>query len=90
MAKCSVADLPGLGPKSAQALQQIGVETVEEFRRADAFELYRQLKSADPSTSLNFLYAMLGAQQNCRWQTIKREQKTSILLRLEQMGLAPK
>lgn len=90
MANHELTQLPGLGPKSTSALAQIGVSCAAEFLHADAFELYRQLKARDASTSLNFLYAMLGAQQNCAWQSVKREQKTAILLRLEQMGLAPK
>jgi hypothetical protein len=40
-----VAQLKGLGPKSSEALRAIGVETVEQLRASDRFDLYSQLKA---------------------------------------------
>jgi len=40
-------------------------------------------------TRLNSIYAILGAQQDVHWQEIARTQKYEILLRLDDMGLAP-
>lgn len=85
-----IAHLQGLGPKSRDMLQAIGIVQAEQLMEADAFALYAQLKSAFPSTSLNFLYAILGAQNSCHWQDIKNTRRLEILLRLEEMGLAPK
>lgn len=85
-----IHDLPNLGLKSEAALAQIGMETVASFLAADPFELYAQLKQRHLQTSLNFLYAMIGAQQNVHWQAIKRHQRGDILMRLDEMGLAPK
>jgi len=86
----NIADLQGLGPKSRDMLQAIGIVQAEQLMAADAFILYAQLKATFPSTSLNFLYALLGAQQGCHWQDIKNTRRLEILLRLEEMGLAPK
>ncbi len=40
-------------------------------------------------TGLNSIYAILGAQQDVHWQEVARTQKYEILLRLDDMGLAP-
>ncbi len=90
MAKTSIKQLPGLGPKTADTLLKLDIDTVDKFLAADPFEIYRQLKLLEPSTSLNFLYAMIGAQENRHWQEVKQERKTEILMRLDDMGLAPK
>ncbi len=87
-----ITDLRGLGPKSKAMLHSIGVTSVEQFMAADVFVLYARIQSEHPSanqaTSLNLLYAMIGAQENRHWQEIKRERRLEILLRLEEMGAA--
>ncbi len=82
-----IAHLQGLGPKSRDMLKVIGIVDVEQLIAADAFDLYVKLKSAFPSTSLNFLYAILGAQENRHWQEIKRERRLEIVLRLDELGI---
>lgn len=86
----SIAELPNLGPASAAMLENIGVVSVEAFMQSDAFDLYRRLQEQRGSISLNMLYAMLGAQSGCPWQVLARERKMEILLRLDDMGIAPK
>lgn len=87
-----ITDLRGLGPKSKAMLHSIGVTSVEQFMAADVFVLYARIQSehqsANQATSLNLLYAMIGAQENRHWQEIKRERRLEILLRLEEMGAA--
>lgn len=82
--------LAGLGPKSLQMLQAIGIESTSAFLAADVYLLYAQLKARFPATSLNMLYAMIGAQENRHWTSVKQERRTEILLKLDQMGLAPR
>lgn len=79
--------LAGLGPKSSAMLRQIGIHTTAELFAADPYRLYLQLKQDFPSTSLNILYAIIGAQENRHWQEIKRERRLEILLRLEELGV---
>jgi DNA transformation protein and related proteins len=86
----SLADLQGFGPKSAAALHAVGIHTLADLKARDPFLLYLELKKTFPATSLNFLYAILGALHNKPWQHIQREQKTMILQRLEELGHAPK
>lgn len=85
-----LAILRGLGPKSSAALARIGIDSVEALRSRDPFDVYAELKAKVPGTTLNFLYALIGAIEDLHWQEIKRTRRTEILLRLEEMGIAPK
>ncbi|MBP8145482.1 MAG: TfoX/Sxy family DNA transformation protein, partial [Inhella sp.] len=40
--------------------------------------------------SLNLLYALIGAVEDRDWREVQREQRSAILLRLDDMGLAPR
>ena len=82
-------DLKGFGPKSEEILAQVDMHSVEQFLNCDGFELYAALKKKVKGTGLNSIYAILGAQQDVHWQEIARTQKYEILLRLDDMGLAP-
>ncbi|MCP5205751.1 MAG: DUF4332 domain-containing protein [Hahellaceae bacterium] len=82
-------DLRGLGPKSEAMLVEAGIHSVDEFLQTDPYQLYKNLKEANSSTSLNFLYAIIGAQENCDWREIARLRKTEILITLDDMGIAP-
>jgi len=83
-------DLKGFGEKSEEILAKVDINSVEDFMAADPFELYKSLKETVPRTGLNSIYAIIGAQENKHWQDVAREQKTEILFRLDDMGLAPK
>ncbi|MBL0726612.1 TfoX/Sxy family DNA transformation protein [Piscinibacter sp. HJYY11] len=82
--------LPGFGPKSTLALRKIGIESLAQLRERDAYEVYALLKRQIPGTSLNFLYGLLAAQEGVDWREIARSRRTEILLRLDDIGLAPK
>lgn len=83
-------DLKGFGPKSEEILAQVGVNSVEEFMAVDPFELYRQLKLKVKGTGLNSIYAIIGAREDLHWQEVAKNRKEDILMRLDDMGLAPK
>ncbi|MFL6578363.1 MAG: TfoX/Sxy family DNA transformation protein [Povalibacter sp.] len=89
-AESNVRCLKGLGPKSSAALRSIGISSIEELCARDPFHVYAELKRNVPGTSLNFLYALMGAIEGVHWQQIKRTRRVSILLRLEEMGIAPR
>ncbi|MDF3029490.1 MAG: transcriptional regulator [Moraxellaceae bacterium] len=82
-----LSELQGLGPKSCAWLAQIGITTADQLRARDPFEVYARLCAQVPGMSLNMLYALIGAIEDRHWQDVRREQRTTILLRLEQMGL---
>lgn len=83
-------DMAGLGPVTAAWLEQIGIHCPAELRAADPFAVYAQLRAAVKGVNVLALYALIGAIENRHWQDIKRERRMEIMLRLEQMGLAPR
>lgn len=85
-----MASFRNLGPKSQACLRGIGILTAEQLARRDPFVVYARLKAEVPGVSLNLLYALIGAIEDCDWREIKRERRSEILLRLDQMGAAPK
>ena len=81
--------IPGFGPKSTEALAKIGITTIHQLRAREAYEVYADLKQQVPGTSRNFLYAIIAAQENLDWREVAKMRRTEILLRLDEMGLAP-
>ena len=86
----NIRDLKGLGPKSEKNLAKVGITSVEEFMKSDPYDLYQRLVAEVKGINRNFIYAIIGAQENTHWQDIARERRTEILLRLDDIGLAPK
>lgn len=80
--------LPGLGPKSSEMLGSLGIHTAADLMAAEPYTLYQDLKQIFPATSLNMLYAIMGAQEGRHWREIQRERKLVILLRLEELALS--
>lgn len=83
-------DLKGFGIKSEEMLAKVGIHSVEQFMETDSFEIYKQVKQNIAGTGLNSIYAIIGAKEGKHWQNVAKHQKTEILLRLDDMGLAPK
>ncbi|MBY0572741.1 MAG: TfoX/Sxy family protein [Undibacterium sp.] len=86
----NITQLKGLGPKSQALLAQIGVHTAEQLLERDPYQLYAELKQRQANTSLNMLYALIGAQENLHWLEIKKHRRTEILLRLDDMRQVPR
>ena len=80
----------GLGPKSTALLAQAGVRTLAQLQACDAVELYLRIKTDWPGASLNLLYALIGAQEDRDWREIARERRLELLLRLDELGHAPR
>ena len=78
-----VARLTGLGPASAALLAQLGVRDAGALRERDAVALYLALKAIAPRTSLNMLYALIGAQEGIDWRVIARERRSALLTELD-------
>jgi DNA transformation protein and related proteins len=71
-------------------LRSIGIATPEALFERDPFAVYAELHRMNVTRSLNMLYALIGAVEGKHWQDIARERRTEILLRLDEMGIAPK
>lgn len=83
-------DLKGFGPKSEEILAKVNIHSVDDFMAIDPFELYKNLKLNVKGTGLNSIYAIIGAREDIHWQEVAKSRKEEILMRLDDMGLAPK
>lgn len=82
-------DLNGFGPRSEEILAEVGIHSVEDFMAIDPYDLYARLKPMK-GMGLNSIYAILGARENVSWLDVKKTRKTEILMRLDDLGIAPK
>ena len=72
-----------VGPKSAAWLRQVGVRTQEDLVRLGPVEAFMKVKRAGFRPSLNLLYALAGAIENCHWADLPNEQKASLVAAAE-------
>ena len=86
----SMAAMRSLGPVSQRLLRQVGITSAAQLAAADPFLLYAALKARDARVSLNLLYALIGAIEDRDWREVARSDRTRILMRLDELGLAPK
>jgi DNA transformation protein len=76
----SPASLPGLGPKTAAWLAEVGITTVAELRQVGAVAAYARLKHRDPKqVSRNALWGLYAALNGMRWTDISAEVKARLL-----------
>ena len=74
------AKIRNVGPKSAAWLRQIGIRTEEDLRKLGAVEAYRRVKVAGFKPTLNLLYSMAGAEDDCHWTALSEERKASLVM----------
>lgn len=79
----SIADLPGLGPKSREMLAQAGIHTLAQLRELGSVAAYVRTKRATGGVSLNLLWGIESALTGLPWQEIARQHRTSLLMALE-------
>lgn len=72
-----------VGPKSAAWLRQVGIRTHEELRVLGSVEAYRRVKIAGFKPTLNLLYAMAGAEDDCHWTALTDERKVALVAAAE-------
>ena len=82
-------DLNGFGPRSEEILAEVGIHSVLDFMSVDPYELYARIKPMK-GMGLNSIYAIIGARENISWIEVKNTRKAEILMRLDDLGLAPK
>jgi DNA transformation protein and related proteins len=86
----ALSNMRGLGPASLRMLVAIGVTSAKQLRAADPFKVYAAIKKNQNGASVNLLYALIGAIEDRDWREVARTEKTRILLRLDDMGIAPR
>lgn len=72
-----------VGPKSAAWLRQVGVRTTEDLARIGPVEAFLKVKRAGFRPSLNLLYSMAGALDDCHWAELPEARKQELLLTLD-------
>lgn len=83
-----LADLPNLGPRSAQMLAAAGITSLAQLKRVGAVAAYARVRRVTPAASLNLLYALAGALDGEHWQTVKRQRKLALVTALEDVERA--
>lgn len=81
----SLAELPNLGPRSAEMLAAIGVTELSQLRELGAVQAYLAVKQNDPNASLNLLWAIAGALNNQRWDRLDQDLKSRLLEQLNRV-----
>jgi DNA transformation protein len=79
-----IRNLRGLGPKSEEQLEKVGINTSEELRAIGAVAAFVALCETSASKpSLNFLYALVGALEDRDWQEVARQDRGRLFAELE-------
>jgi len=78
-----IAQAANLGPKSAAVLARVGVATLADLKSVGAIKAYCAAKAAEPTVTLNLLWALEGAILGQHWRVVAKEHRTSLLLALE-------
>ena len=72
-----------VGPKSAAWLRQVGVRTQDDLVRLGPVEAFMKVKRAGFRPSLNLLYALAGAIEDCHWADLPDERKKALVAAVE-------
>ncbi len=72
-----------VGPKSAAWRRPVGVRTQNDLVRIGPVEAFMKVKRAGFRPSLNLLYALAGAIEDCHWADLPEERKTALILAAE-------
>lgn len=68
-----------IGPKSAAWLRQVGLHTRADLEAAGPVDAYMRVRRAGFRPSLNLLYALEGALQDCHWQEVPDERRRELV-----------
>jgi DNA transformation protein and related proteins len=83
-----------VGGKSAAWLRQVGIRTREDLEKHGAIGAFIKVKKAGFKPSLNLLYALAGALDDCHWQQLGAERREQLVAELqaqeEALGIAGK
>jgi DNA transformation protein len=78
-----VEELRNLGKSSARMLAAAGIRSAHQLAKMGAVPAYLAVKAAGCKPSLNLLWAIEGALTDQDWRTVSREERTSLLLQLD-------
>ncbi len=73
-----------VGPKSAAWLRQVGVHSHAELVELGPVETFMKVKRAGFRPSLNLLYALAGAIEDCHWADLSDDKKAALVREAEE------
>ncbi len=71
--------LRNIGPKSTAWLRQVGLRSRAELAEVGPVEAFMRVKRAGFRPTLNLLYSIEGALQDCHWQDVPQERRTELV-----------
>ena len=86
------AKIRNIGPKSAAWLRQVGIRSEADVKEIGALAVFMKVRKAGFRPSLNLLYALEGAVQDCHWTALDPQRKSELVLEVNAIedGQAPK
>jgi len=75
--------LRNIGPKSSAWLRQVGLRTRDDLAGVGTVDAFMRVKRAGFKPSLNLLYALEGALQDCHWQEIPDARRVELVTAAE-------
>ncbi len=79
-----------VGPRSAAWLRQVGIRTTDDLKAMGSVEVFRRIVRAGFKPSLNLLYAMAGAEDDCHWTAIEDGRKAALVQAAEEINAEAK
>ena len=73
------AKLRNIGPKSAAWLRQVGLRSLEDLAAVGPVDAYMKVRRAGFKPSLNLLYSLEGALQDCHWQEVPEARRAELV-----------
>ena len=71
--------LRNIGPKSAAWLRQVGLRSLQDVAAIGAVDAFMKVRRAGFKPSLNLLYSLEGALQDCHWQEVPAARRTELV-----------
>ena len=71
--------LRNIGPKSAAWLRQVGLRSLEDVAAVGAVDAFMKVRRAGFKPSLNLLYSLEGALQDCHWQEVPETRRNELV-----------
>jgi len=73
-----LSDLPNIGKKLEEQLNEVGIETIEQLKEVGSKQAWLDIKAIDDSACINRLCALEGAIQGIRWHSLSDEVKREL------------
>ena len=73
-----LSKLPNIGKKLEEQLNEVGIYTFEELKKAGSKQVWLDIKAIDSSACYNRLCALEGALQGIRWHNLSEEIKCEL------------